>query len=219
MKRANCNSVWQGVALLFILFYFGFCTESKAQTTNTYNAGDTLGVQLKASWQSDKVLLRWAPLNYTSWRYAHEFGFTLQRFTLARDGNLLSEGEIEAFKREYPIVPISRQAMETYLEQHPDDNNWGIAFASYYAPTFEATSGGTQDTKNGALTAYNIAKERDNRFGFCLLSADQNFDLAQAIGLGFTNDQEFAPNERYLYVLKFGGNPDTLQLISKDVLL
>ncbi len=221
MKRANCNSVWRGIALPFILLFVVFSNNSKAQTVTAYNAGDTLSIQLRAVWSETGIALRWAPLNYTSWKYAHQFGFSLDRYLVARNGVAVSEGEFENSIHHYDIMPMNKQEMEDYMEQHPGPNGdapstWGIAHAAYYAPTFEATTGGTQQTDYGALVAYNIAKERDNRFGFCLLAADQDFLLAQAIGLGYNDIIHVDPEERYLYVLKFGGNPDSLQLYSKE---
>jgi hypothetical protein len=90
MKRAKRYGRWQGFALLFGLLLTVSLSPLLAQN-NGYTPGDTLSIRMKALWQpaNNSIALRFAPLNYHSWKYAHEFGLSLVRYGYKRDGILL----------------------------------------------------------------------------------------------------------------------------------
>ncbi len=188
-------------ALYLLLAFLSLNSSLKAQT---YPDGDTLHCQLSAI-RIDKhiIRLRWAPLNYSTWLHAKDHGFTLSRYTIIKGGEPLEPDAIEETKKTWDI--LARPKEELFEKATAFGGNWAIAYAAYYEPTFEAST-----SVDNSVKAFNITKERENRYGFSLFACDQSFDLAKDFAFAYEDQEEVEFESRYLYVLTPKDKPDNL---------
>jgi fibronectin type 3 domain-containing protein len=142
-------------------------------------------VQLKATVQDNKILLRWAVDEPYAWSITYRSGFVVQRFTIARDSKLLSRQEVK-FLTSSPIVPKPQEDWLRVFDKNPQA-----------AVVAQCLFG---DAPVG-LERENFIKQREalmQRFTIALMAADQNFEAAQLAGWGVV-DTDVKPNEKYLY--------------------
>jgi uncharacterized protein len=166
-----------------------------AQAQNTYPIGDTLLSEITAARIEPKTIrLRWVPRNYTTWKYVHEFGYVLTRYTMGIQGEIWPPEKIKENKKQWEIHPRPKEELQELAAAA--GKYWAIAYAAYYAPTFEATS-----NISSIVQANNITKERENRYGFSLFACDQDFAVAKDYAFAFEDQEEVEENFRYLYVL------------------
>jgi fibronectin type 3 domain-containing protein len=158
-------------------------------------------------WVDDNVVLvRWAPTDAVTWNLCNESGYHVVRYTMMRDGKFTdaSERSVPVQLTAEPIKPwpagdIWRPLMER--------NDFGaIAAQAIYGERFNPV---IAEDANRNMT--NAIREIENRYGFGLFSADQSFEVAEAMGLGL-KDRNIQPNEHYLYRIF----PATLQTVQID---
>ena len=137
-----------------------------------------------SSVDSVNLRLRWSPMNYHIWEFANKYGYTLQRYTIENQKNLILE-HTDYYR------PLSMIEWETIADTN---DRAAIVAQAMFGDNFEITN---EDTT--VLQVTNIAKEQDMRFSFAMLMAAQDFDIACKMGLGTM--QQIEPDKRYLYRL------------------
>ncbi|WP_254661389.1 hypothetical protein [Aquimarina megaterium] len=139
------------------------------------------------------VMLRWAVSNPTTWEKANTYGYSIERFTIEKDGAKLSQPEKKVITLS-PIVPEPLEAWESIVAS----NNYAAIMAqALYGEKFEV--GNMQEESFAQIV--NQAKEAEQRFSFALLAADMDFKVAVKAGLGFI-DTEIQEGETYFYTIK-----------------
>ncbi len=180
----------------FIIFALSLFSNLAAQ-----GGPDTLRLQAMSRAFSTQVKIRWAPETFQMWRWGIEHGFTIERRTMQRNGQLLPIGEQQA------SVTILRKAIKpqppSFWQDKIETNELaGIAAGVIYGEEFEIADLADKDF----LKVYNTVQEQKAKFNFALFVADQSFAIAMDMGLGFI-DYEAQPNETYLYRIYLDYSP------------
>ncbi|PWS28686.1 hypothetical protein DHW03_02230 [Pedobacter yonginense] len=139
----------------------------------------------------DSILLRWGPANAQAWHSLNKTGYQLRRFTIVRDGKVLAKPE-QSLLSPMPIKPWPMEAWQKKVEA--DDKYFSIAAQALYGESFEVS----QSDENAIGKMMNQAKETESRFSFALFSADQDYEVAKAMGMAYV-DHAVKGNEKYLY--------------------
>ena len=144
----------------------------------------------------DKVLLRWAPTNAADLNRLKNYGFNMERFTVARDSVRIFPAEKKVVK--YGIKTADLQSWE---QGYLSDKYAAIAAQALYGDTFLIN---LQDDFTGPIQAIQQAEELEARYSFLMLACEQSFEVARMAGLGI-EDSNITSNESYLYKLYWQG--------------
>lgn len=138
----------------------------------------------------DSIVLRWAPTNLNAWIKGNQFGYTIERYTLAREGQLLSQPEKTVIVDKLKPRPLNA------WEQLVRRNKYAaIAAQALYGDSFQLTTQGTD-----VFQIVNKVKENEQRFSIALFAADIDAAVSLFHGLRFT-DKQTKRGEKYLYRL------------------
>lgn len=176
---------------LYLIPFIFVSLHLKSQAPSEENSslsGDSIHVIGNVT--ENNIQLRWAPSGHISWSRLNEYGYTIERITVVRDGDLLPKPESTILSAQ-PIKPLPMENWENIV----DVNDWGaIAAQALYGDDFKLTTGEQTDV----FSMVNISKEQRQRFSFALFAADQSFEIAQMAGLGFV-DRTAEQEEKYVY--------------------
>lgn len=150
----------------------------------------------------DSILLRWAPVNYDSWKLGINNGYFVERFTLYKDDKPYPD-RTPVKLNDAPLKPISLDAWEKMSEKN---DYAGIAAQAIYGEDFEIEA----DGESTVISMFNRATEQQNRYSFAMFAADYSADVAKGMGLMFV-DRNVILGEKYLYIVYFA-NTDTLMV-------
>ncbi len=139
------------------------------------------------------VMLRWAVSDPITWEKANTYGYSIERFTIEKDGAKLPQPE----KKVITSSPIIPEPLETWESIIVSNNHAAIMAQALYGEKFEV---GNME-EGGFAQIVNQAKEAEQRFSFALLAADMDFKVAIKAGLGFI-DTEVQKGETYFYTIK-----------------
>lgn len=191
--RISCTV--RSVLLAAIALIFGHAT-MYAQTNQSL--GEDIRTVGRPS--SDSVSLRWAPVNFEAWRTGNTSGYTIERYVLIRDGQMLRVPE--------------RRVLASGLKPRPEEQ-WenlvtknqyaAIAAQALYGDRFEIDL-----SQSNVFTIVNKVKENEQRFHFALFCADISPVVARASGLYFT-DKAVKKGEKYLYKIYTVAERDTVR--------
>ena len=175
------------ILFIFILF-----------STYAFGQNQQAGVQGIARVLPDKVILRWAPNTALAWELGNRHGYIINRYTVYRN-NILDTARVleEKLLTPIPIKPWEYDAWEEIVQQ---DEYAPIAAQALYGDQFEVSQ-----PQSNPMAFVNQNTERDNRFGFALLSADHSPTTATALGLRF-EDTTIRKGEKYLYRIYISEN-------------
>jgi len=173
---------------LFCLLWFCF----SAGTVNAQTP-DSIKLKLIAEATGNFVILRWSPLDVTSWEWGIEHGYVLERITMSGPDGLFNNADKIASHTiiSDPILPIPESEWESLAA---NDDMAGVAAGAVYGEGFMVDTLSSSDL----MSAYNVNQEQENRFGFSLFAADQAFYIAEALGLGYL-DQSVVAGYEYAY--------------------
>ncbi|NIG56005.1 hypothetical protein [Chitinophaga sp. Cy-1792] len=143
----------------------------------------------------DSIMLRWAPVNAVLWRAANANGYIIKRYTVARNKQLLKQPEIVTLTGR-PLKPLPLAAWEPIVQRYEKPGS--IAAQALYGEKFEVTATDKKKGKADPMTIYHQSEEQETRFSFGLYAAEQSYEVAKAMGLGFV-DRNVKPDEKYLY--------------------
>lgn len=168
----------------FILLLLLIAINSPAQEK------DSLNVILQANPGKESIKLRWIVNRAYAWQKSLKFGYTIERYTVKRNGVLLDERE----KKILTPVPV-RSAPQEAWEPIARKNNYAAVLAqALFGETFEVTGLNSSDI----MSVVNQTEEREQRFTFALTAADLCFECACLAGWGY-EDKEVKKGEFYLY--------------------
>ena len=166
-------------------------------------------LKMNARAQEDKILLRWAIASPIEWQKAHQKGFYLSRYTIKRDGVVLTAPE----KKTLTLAPLKPEPLEQWMELIQKDNYAAIVAQAIYGDSFEMDK-----SNQGAVSRIvSVAEELQQRYTFALYSADMSFTAAVKAGWGFV-DTNVKKNEEYAYQLTVA-NTDYVSPVSYAISL
>lgn len=147
------------------------------------------GIKVIARVQKGDITLRWAASNALGWKYANEYGYMVERYTLVKRGKTLSKPKLLKITQE-PIKPDPLEKWEAVAKK---DKYGAIAAQALYGKSFEINT-----KAPSVMQLVNQSKELETRFSFALFCADQSLEVANLAGLKLT-DKYIFKGERYLY--------------------
>ncbi|GAA4279018.1 fibronectin type III domain-containing protein [Aquimarina mytili] len=146
-------------------------------------------VRVVARVQKGKVLLRWAVSTSSAWLKANKHGYKIDRYTVSRDGQLLSP-PVKTTLTSVPLLPYP----VAQWEEAVNTNDYAAILAqALYGEGFQV-----EQMEGGLAQIINKSREIEQRFSFGLYAADMNFEAAKMGGLGF-EDTNIVSGEEYLY--------------------
>lgn len=168
---------------------------------------------LLANGQTDSIVLRWAPTTPLAWEQGNVGGYIVERFTISRNGELLTQPEPEKrLLSPQPIKPLP-------------DNQWtGVVANNEYAEAvqgliYEATEAPTDDSWASIMERRD---ELEQRYGFALFLCDIYPEIADAAALRWV-DRDVKPGEQYAYRIRLADvlegmdfEPTTVVLTATD---
>lgn len=191
------------IKLLSVVFALLFSVNAIGQDKkSTATNAEIPHIRLKAGIQKSKVTLRWAIDEPIAWQKANKIGFRLKRYTLMRDGKLLSTSE------EKDLGVFLPKPMEAWKEIVEKNDHAAIVAQSLFGESFEVEMGDKPGQLQGIV---NKSQEIEQRFAFALMAADLDFEIALMAGWGYT-DNEVKANERYVYIVELNATNNTKNL-------
>jgi fibronectin type 3 domain-containing protein len=154
-------------------------------------AKDTAYIYVKAHVKQDTILLRWASGNSIVWKQTNKYGFDIERYTLVRDGEILSQPELKKLNSS----PAKAKPLDAWEQIAQNDDYAAVIAQALYGEEFEFAAGGQQSS---IATIVNMSQELEQRFSVSLYAADNSFEAALMAAWGW-RDTEIKQNERYLY--------------------
>jgi fibronectin type 3 domain-containing protein len=159
---------------------------------------DTLSrdpIQVLARPGKDSIVLRWAPMKSSSWQLGNKQGYTIERYTLVRDGKVLNPPEKKI------LTPSALKPYpESQWERIAGNNKYTIIAAqALLGETFELN----MKQNNNTASIVNKAAENEQRFSIALFCADLSPVTAKALGL-YYSDTQVTKGEKYLYRITSG---------------
>lgn len=159
--------------------------------------------QAKACVTDEGVTLRWAPTDMQSWQAGLSSGYIVERFTIMKNGEILSPEDIAAQK--IRTEPIKAKPLEAW-EPFSDEKYVAIAAECMYGdkPDMAEAGGGFSP-----MMAYRRHRAQQQRFSFALYAADMSPKAAELSGL-MMKDMSVSKDSKYLYKV-FLAVADTIQ--------
>jgi fibronectin type 3 domain-containing protein len=135
------------------------------------------------------------------WRQGNNNGYVIDRYTIARNGALLSQ-PVKLTVTTSALKPIAESQWEPLVKR---DRYAAIAAQALFGDRFEVDL-----SKSDIFTIVNKVKENEQRFAFALFAADMSVATAKASGLWFT-DRTVKKGEKYLYRITIVESADSLR--------
>lgn len=140
-------------------------------------------IAVRAKFQDQAVMLRWAPSMAGGWALLNRIGYTVQRREITDNG---ASAWIDLTEE-----PVKPRPLEDWQRFGDDTTN---AYPLIAAQALYGKEFGNQP----ALRLADKADELTNRYSFVLLAADLSFETAQYAGLAFI-DRAVQPGKLYAY--------------------
>ena len=176
------------LTFLLLMLHLSIFTKGFGQGNPPENA-----VRVLARAQESSIVLRWAVTTPSAWQKANQYGYTIDRHTVTRNGVLVSPPE----KISLTSTPILPKALMSWENIANTDDYAAILAQALYGDSFIVDGLQNED----ALTQIvNKAKESEQRFSFALFAADMSFEAAKMGALGY-EDTTTVLGEEYLYVI------------------
>ncbi|MBV8252077.1 MAG: hypothetical protein JO154_05670 [Chitinophaga sp.] len=166
------------------------------------------GVMMIGKVRKGSVMLRWAPTTPRIWKQANVNGYTLERYTIIRNGKVLDHPERIVLTNS-PVKPLPMPAWQAIS----DTSDFGAIVAqAIYGESFKT------DLKQGdAMSVVNRSTELEQRFAYSLFACDRSFTVAGFAGLAFT-DKTIKKEEKYLYRI-YANLPDKMKADTGSVFI
>ena len=139
----------------------------------------------------NSTLLRWSANTPSAWKYANQYGYIIERTTIAIGSEILKEPIVKRLTS----TPLKPKPMMEWESLASKNDNAAIVAQAIYGDDFEVEM---EEGSNALMNIMNTAKAQEQRFSFALYAADQDFEVAKLAGLGFV-DTDVRLGEKYLY--------------------
>ncbi|SFD54715.1 hypothetical protein SAMN05518672_102379 [Chitinophaga sp. CF118] len=155
-----------------------------------------------------KIRLRWAPASYISWEMGNKYGYTIERFTISVNGELVDHPQ-STLLTPSPLMPYTLQQMKTAADK---DERIGIIAELIYGEGAEKIK-----PEAGIGAYFENQNQNDWRMAMALLSCDLSVNAAKSAGL-FLEDNNVKKGERYAYRIALARQPVNLVVDTAVVL-
>ena len=147
----------------------------------------TSGISVIGYQEAGVNYLRWVPANYASWQTLSQQGYHLDRYPMGERGADFSAGE------QLTTVPLRAKSLEELKAQFGRDHQLAAIAA-------QGLYGEIERTPEAGLAGGIVARhtQEENLFGFAMLAADADPELARALGLGW-EDKTATAGKSYVY--------------------
>lgn len=145
------------------------------------------GIYMIANGNGNGIQLRWSPTSPVLWQLANKYGYVLTKYTVSKDGRLLSKPLTPEILSSPSIKPASPDLMKALAQK---DTMIEAMSSLIYENNGEPAS-----TPQAIIANRNLLNQK---FSYALLIADINYNAAMAAGLGFT-DTHVKQGEHYIY--------------------
>ena len=180
--------------LLFnFLFWLSFLSVSTVFAQEDVMFFKRAKVYIIGDYDGAEIKLRLAPADIENWEYGLKHGYKIERMTLIEVGDSLSPEEILASKLILvdSLKPVNESQWDSVVG---NSDNSQIAKAMLYGEEFQVLDINDVDFER----AFNVNSEKENRYSFSLYVAEQSFELARKMGLGYV-DTNIVQNSQYIY--------------------
>lgn len=150
-------------------------------------------VKMLARREDGRVLLRWATTSPSSWLKGNTYGYTLEKFVIARNGKRLTVPENKNTDIKTFFKP---ESLESWKSIVASDDYAAILAQALYGDGFNVESNNNSDDQ--LLQIINQSRESEQRFAFGLFAADMSFKASLKAGIGYI-DTNIKNNEDYYY--------------------
>lgn len=147
----------------------------------------TPGISVIGYQEAGVNYLRWVPANYANWQALSQQGYHLYRYPMGERGADFSAGE------QLTTVPLRAKSLEELKAQFGRDHQLAAIAA-------QGLYGEIERTPEAGLAGGIVARhtQEENLFGFAMLAADADPELARALGLGWADKTAIA-GKSYVY--------------------
>jgi len=167
---------------------------------------DTCKIFLLKNCKNDSVQLRWAVNHHSAWEFLKTNGFKVERAEFKPD----IDPSFQSLTKN-PLKALSESEWKTTFKDK--SKTAAMAQSLLFSPsTFNA---------NGLGSAEGIMErstDQSMRMGFTMFIADQNYEVAKALSLGFT-DKNVDNNSTYLYKVYSGERNDEVFIDTAFILV
>lgn len=148
----------------------------------------------------DKIRLRWSPASTIVWEMGNKYGYNVERFTIAINGELVPHPQ-PLLLTPQPLKPYTLQQMEKAAEKN---EQIAVIAELIYGEAPEKVK-----PENGIGAYFEGQNKLEWRMGMALLSCDVSVDVAKTAGL-FLQDNNVKKGERYVYRIALAQQPKNL---------
>lgn len=160
-------------------------------------------VQCLSRTYGDRIVLRWAPDEYVSWRYLNANGYMVKRM-------MVRPGQDPLIDTLATVRPWPRSRFLSTFEEN--DTLAAAAVQVLYGRTTTLDNTEAAGTGGSIMEVYD---EQQNVYGYAMMVAELRPDLAEAMGLSYV-DHDVKPNATYYYSV-FPLVPDSLLKVQPAV--
>jgi uncharacterized protein len=148
------------------------------------------GIGVRANIKNGAIQLRWAVSTPMAWKQSNAHGFKVERLTVVRDGEMLSQPERVVLTS----TPLKPQPLNNWQTLATSNNYAAVIAQALYGQDFNLSE---QDAK-GVSRFIALAQELEQRYLVSMYAADLCYPAALLAGWGL-EDKTVKPGERYLY--------------------
>jgi hypothetical protein len=154
-------------------------------------------IEAMADPATDKIRLRWSPSSYISWEMGNKYGYTVERFTISVNGELIDHPQSVMLTAQ-PLMPYTLEKMKTEADK---DERIGIIAELIYGEGAEKIK-----PEAGIGAYFESQNKNDWRMAMALLSCDLSVNAAKSAGL-YLEDANVKKGERYAYRIALAKQP------------
>ena len=170
-------------------------------TEDTLIEQNTIALQRRT--QSDAVLLRWAPTNYSLFRHGAEVGYKIQRRAYSANPEITLSAETDIDKEFKDLVTVFPWKEEEWRTNATDtaDIYAGVGMQILLGGEIKPKGGGDMNEINSYY------EDQQRKFAFALIAADLSTTAALGLGLRY-EDKDVKPGYFYEYRVMLSNLPE-----------
>lgn len=176
------------ILLLLLQLTFSATAQEINQADTSQTEEPNYKIHVLAKVTDTEIVLRWAPDNPIAWHYAIQYGYSIERYTLFRNGKQL----IPAEKTILTPDGIKPATEDRWAKAEKNKYN-AVAWQAIFGEDFEVN-----ETNNELIQIKNQTNVLVSRWSLSLFSCDHSIEAAELSGLLF-RDKTIKKNEKYLY--------------------
>lgn len=160
---------------------------------------DVSTIMANSAYVDGKIRLRWMATEMSIWEHALKVGYTIERITVAENGNYLSKNErLDSYVRlEENYLPKSLSELEAATSNANQGTLANILVNDTNTQESIMGVGAGEQTLAKAVEQKNM---RDIRYFYSHVLAEKSFELACAMGMAY-EDNTIEANKEYTYLI------------------